>query len=90
VCPAVTARFGAILRVLQEGTFERVGDSRSRTADVRVIAATNRDLVREIEIGRRTVDGDERTVAPRAVAIAESAPARRLETTDRPRDEPRT
>jgi transcriptional regulator with GAF, ATPase, and Fis domain len=43
---------GKLLRVLQEGTFERVGDSRSRTADVRVIAATNRDLGREIELGR--------------------------------------
>jgi len=34
-----------LLRVLQEGTFERVGDSRSITADVRIICATNRDLI---------------------------------------------
>lgn len=33
-----------LLRVLQEGQFERLGSHRTRTADVRVIAATNRDL----------------------------------------------
>jgi len=41
-----------LLRVLQEGTFERVGDERTRTSDVRIIAATNRDLKREVEEGR--------------------------------------
>ncbi len=35
---------GKLLRVLQEQQFERVGDSRTREVDVRVIAATNQDL----------------------------------------------
>jgi len=41
-----------LLRVLQEGEFERVGDDRTREVDVRVIAATNRDLKTEAEAGR--------------------------------------
>ena len=41
-----------ILRVLQERTFQRVGGSREIHADVRVLAATNRDLAREITVGR--------------------------------------
>ncbi|MFZ5690431.1 MAG: sigma 54-interacting transcriptional regulator [Pseudomonadota bacterium] len=35
---------GKLLRVLQEGQFERIGESRTRNVDVRVIAATNRNL----------------------------------------------
>ncbi len=43
---------GKLLRALQEREFERVGDDTTVHVDVRVIAATNRDLVREIEGGR--------------------------------------
>ncbi|MGD0812803.1 MAG: sigma 54-interacting transcriptional regulator [Verrucomicrobiota bacterium] len=41
-----------LLRVLQEGQYERLGEERTRTVDVRIIAATNRDLPREVETGR--------------------------------------
>ena len=40
-----------LLRVLQEGQFERVGGSRSISVDVRVLAATNRDLAAMVEEG---------------------------------------
>lgn len=38
-----------LLRVLQEGTFERIGDEKTLHADVRIIAATNRSLKEEVE-----------------------------------------
>jgi len=41
-----------LLRVLQDGTFERVGGTRTHEVDVRIVAATNRDLARAIDEGR--------------------------------------
>ncbi len=41
-----------VLRALQDGEIEPVGAARTLTVDVRVIAATNKDLAREIEAGR--------------------------------------
>lgn len=43
---------GKLLRVLQEMRYERVGDDRTRTANVRIIGATNRDLKQEVAVGR--------------------------------------
>jgi DNA-binding NtrC family response regulator len=47
--PAQQAR---LLRVLEDGQFERLGSSQTRQTDVRVLSATNADLTVEIEAGR--------------------------------------
>jgi NtrC-family two-component system response regulator AlgB len=49
ISPALQAK---LLRFLQEKAFERVGEARTRTADVRIVAATNRDLEAEVKGGR--------------------------------------
>jgi DNA-binding NtrC family response regulator len=41
-----------LLRVLQEKRYERLGEDRTRRADVRIVAATNRDLQKEVAAGR--------------------------------------
>ncbi|MGA7130608.1 MAG: sigma-54 dependent transcriptional regulator [Chthoniobacterales bacterium] len=43
---------GKLLRVLQEKSYERVGEEKTRCADVRIVAATNRDLKNEVAEGR--------------------------------------
>jgi len=43
---------GKLLRVIQERQFERVGDDTTRSVDVRVIAATNKDLEKAVEAGQ--------------------------------------
>ncbi len=45
-----------VLRVLQDGRFERVGDSRPTTSDVRLISATNSDLQGAVEEGTFRTD----------------------------------
>jgi transcriptional regulator with GAF, ATPase, and Fis domain len=43
---------GKLLRALQEGQFSRIGEDHERSVDVRVVAATNRDLQAEVRAGR--------------------------------------
>jgi DNA-binding NtrC family response regulator len=45
-----------LLRVLQDGTFERLGGTRTLQVDVRVVAATNQDLAQEVEAQRFRLD----------------------------------
>ena len=48
ISPAMQVK---LLRVLQEGTFERVGSERTIRVDVRIVSATNKDLSEEISMG---------------------------------------
>lgn len=43
---------GKLLRILEDGTFERLGSTRRLRVNVRIIAATNRDLEQEVREGR--------------------------------------
>ncbi len=49
ISPAMQVK---LLRVLQDGVFERVGGEKSMRVNVRIISATNKDLRREVEAGR--------------------------------------
>ena len=49
ISPGLQAK---LLRFLQDKRFERVGENRTRSADVRIVAATNRDLEAEVKAGR--------------------------------------
>ncbi|MGB5009093.1 MAG: sigma-54 dependent transcriptional regulator, partial [Candidatus Dechloromonas phosphoritropha] len=45
-----------LLRVLENGEYQRVGETQTRTAKARIVAATNRDLRQEIKAGRFRAD----------------------------------
>jgi NtrC-family two-component system response regulator AlgB len=49
ISPGLQAK---MLRFIQEKQFERVGEARTRTADVRIVAATNKELESEVKAGR--------------------------------------
>src|SRR5207342_402073 len=49
ISPALQAK---LLRFVQEKQFERVGENRTRRVDVRVVAATNRNLEEDVKAGR--------------------------------------
>jgi DNA-binding NtrC family response regulator len=51
--PALQAK---LLRVLEDGHYRRVGDTRERAADLRVVAATNKSLEDEVKAGRFRAD----------------------------------
>ncbi|MCY0964749.1 sigma-54-dependent Fis family transcriptional regulator [Parathalassolituus penaei] len=56
VIELTTRAQATLLRVLQEGELERVGDSMTRKVDVRVVAATNEDLEQAVRDGRFRAD----------------------------------
>jgi len=47
---------GKLLRVLQDGEFYRLGSTKIKNVDVRILAATNRDIQEEIRVGRFRAD----------------------------------
>ncbi|MCK6529364.1 sigma-54 dependent transcriptional regulator [Myxococcota bacterium] len=49
ITPSLQAK---LLRFLQDRQFERIGETRTRTADVRIVAATNRDIEDDVRTGR--------------------------------------
>ena len=49
IAPGLQAK---LLRFLQDRQFERLGENKTRHADVRVVAATNRDLEADVKTGR--------------------------------------
>ena len=65
-----------LLRVLQSGEFERLGSARTIKTNVRLVAATNRDLEREMHEGRFRADLYYRLSVFPVVAAAAARPAR--------------
>lgn len=56
ICEIPPETQAKLLRVIQEGQFERLGGSETFTVDVRIIAATNRDMKEEVTAGRFRAD----------------------------------